>query len=157
VAAVSAVVGVLSVARAAHWGARHSLRQALLWILHAGYAWVPIGLFLRVLAAVDPAVPASAATHAWTVGAIGATTLGMMARVALGHTGRPLRPASSIGWAFAAITAAAVARVAVPIVAPAWYFHGLIVAGALWTIAFVIYTVVYFPILTSPRIDHRRG
>jgi uncharacterized protein involved in response to NO len=156
-AAVCAVVGVLAVARAWSWGARPALRQSILWILHAGHAWVAVGLFARALAVLDPAIPASAGVHAWTVGAIGATTLGMMARVSLGHSGRPIRPAPAVAWAFVAVTGAAVARVAVPIVAPAWTFPGLIAAGSLWTIAFAIYVLVYAPILMSPRADGRPG
>jgi len=99
----------------------------------------------------------SLATHALTAGAIGSLTLGMMARVALGHTGRPLVAARAMPWAFAAISLAAVARVAVPFVAIAWHFVALIVAGALWTLAFAIYLVVYAPILASPRVDGQAG
>jgi uncharacterized protein involved in response to NO len=31
------------------------------------------------------------------------------------------------------------------------------IAGALWCVAFGLYAVVYFPILTSPRPDGRPG
>ena len=152
-AVASIAAGLLAAMRTIHWGARHSARQPLLWILHVGYAWVPLGLLLRGFARVDLAVPASLATHALTVGAIGSLTLGMMARVSLGHTGRPLVAAKPIAWAFVAVTAAAVARVVVPVFAPGWYFKALWVAAALWTAAFSTYLVVYTPILSSPRVD----
>jgi uncharacterized protein involved in response to NO len=156
-AVTSGVVGVLAAARAVHWGGRHSARVPLLWILHVGYAWLPIGLLLRALAAFDPAVPRSLATHALTVGAIGCLTLGMMARVALGHTGRPLVATKPLAWAFAAIAGAAAARVLVPLFAPAWYFPALVIAGALWSTAFLTYVLVYAPLLSKPRLDGKAG
>jgi uncharacterized protein involved in response to NO len=151
------VAAVLTLARTVHWGARHSLREPLLWILHAGYLWIPIGLALRAAAAVTPTVPASAATHALTVGAIGSLTLGMMARVSLGHTGRALAVPRSIAAAFVLVTLAALLRVAVPIAAPALYPAALQVVGALWTLAFGAYVVVYAPMLLAPRPDGKAG
>jgi uncharacterized protein involved in response to NO len=155
--AAAGVVAVLAAARAWHWGARHTSREPLLWILHLGHAWIPIGLGLRALGAVVPSVPSSAATHALTAGAIGALTLGMMARVSLGHTGRMLRAPRSAVLAFVLVLLAALARVAAPIVAPAWYSTSLIVAGALWAAAFSLYLVGYTRILVSPRVDGKAG
>jgi uncharacterized protein involved in response to NO len=153
---VAGVVGVLAIARAWGWRTRLVARHPLLWILHTGYAWVCIGLLLRATAGLQ-VVPASFATHALTVGAIGSLTLGMMARVALGHTGRPLAVPPAITAAFLAITAAAFGRVFVPIVRPEWYFVTLLVAGGLWTAAFLVYLAAYLPILTSPRVDGKAG
>ena len=147
---VAVVVGVLAIARAAGWGARHALRIPLLWILHAGYAWIPVGLLLRPIAG-------SAATHALTVGAIGSLTLGMMARVALGHTGRPLVAPRLVSFGFGAMTLAAFARVVVPLLAPALYFPSLVAAAALWAAAFLAYLVAYTPILLAARVDGKPG
>ena len=153
----SGAVGLLAIARAVHWGAKHSARTPLLWILHAGYAWVPVGLLLRAAAGFVPAVPRSLATHALTVGAIGCLTLGMMARVALGHTGRPMLASKPMAWAFAAMALAAAARVLVPLVAPILYFPSLIVTGTLWSAAFIAYLIVYVPVLSGPRVDGEAG
>jgi uncharacterized protein involved in response to NO len=154
---LSGVVGVGAIARAWGWRARGVERQPLLWVLHAGHAWVPIGLLLRVASHFTVAVPASLATHALTVGALGSLTLGMMARVALGHTGRPLVPAQSVGWAFALIGLAAIARVIAPIVFPAAYLAELVVAAGLWTVALLVYLAVYARILWMPRPDLKSG
>ena len=126
--------------------------------MHAGYAWIPVGLALRALAFFAPAVVSrSLATHALTVGAIGSLTLGMMARVALGHTGRAFAVSKLIAWAFGAVTAAAFARAIVPLVAPGWYFAALVAAAGLWTVAFLLYLIVYVPILSMPRVDGKAG
>jgi uncharacterized protein involved in response to NO len=155
--AAAGVVALFSIARAARWGAHHTARHPLLWILHVGYAWIPVGLLLRALPIVGVFVWSSLATHALTVGAIGALTLGMMARVALGHTGRPLVVPPAMTWAFGAITIAAIARVVVPLFAIQWHFVALVVSGVLWTCAFLVYLVVYLPVLASPRADGKAG
>ena len=56
-------------------------------------------------------------------------TLGMMSRVALGHTGRPLRATATMRAAFALITVAALARVVAPILWPSAYGASLVAAG----------------------------
>jgi uncharacterized protein involved in response to NO len=150
-------VGVVAALRSMHWGARHSFGQPLLWILHTGYAWLALGLVLRAVAAFAGAVPASLATHALTVGAFGALTLGMMARVSLGHTGRTLAPPRPMTVAFAAINLAAFARAVVPIFAPAWYFEALVAAGTLWVVAFGLFLICYAPMLARPRVDGKAG
>lgn len=155
--AVAVIAGVLSLARASHWGARHSFQQPLLWVLHAGQAWLVVGLVLRGAALLGAPALASPATHALTVGAIGSLTLGMMARVALGHTGRMLAAPKSIAAAFLALNLAALVRVFVPLLAPAWYFAGLVATAALWVTAFAIFVVVYTPILAAPRVDGKPG
>lgn len=156
-ALLSGVAGILAGGRAAHWGARHSFKQPLVWILHTGYAWLVLGLVFRAVAGLGGVGFASLATHALTVGAIGSLTLGMMARVALGHTGRMLVVPPAIAMAFVAINLAAVARVFVPLFAPGWYFAELVATATLWVIAFATFLVVYAPILSLPRIDGRPG
>jgi uncharacterized protein involved in response to NO len=148
--------GTLAFARSVHWGARHSGREPLLWVLHAGYAWLCLGLISRALA-VELAVPSSLGTHALTVGAIGTLTLGMMARVALGHTGRMLVAPRPMAVAFLAINLAAAVRCFGPLVVPASYLQVLVVSGVLWMLAFAIFVVTYAPILIRARIDGRPG
>lgn len=151
------VVGVLALARAARWGTRHTGRHPLLWILHAGYGWLGIGLLLRAATLASLPVASSVATHALTAGALGALTLGMMARVGLGHTGRPLVAGRTVTIAFALVTAAAVARVAGPLLHPTAYFAILTVSAVLWSAAFVLYAAAHASVLTSPRVDGKPG
>jgi uncharacterized protein involved in response to NO len=62
-----------------------------------------------------------------------------------------------MAWAFAAMTLAACARVVGPLLFPSAYLLTLVVAGTLWTAAFLVYLVVYAPILSRPRVDGRAG
>lgn len=156
-AIASLVAGVLHGARLLGWKPWATRRSPILWVLHVGYAWIAIGLVLRGVAIFVPSLPASAPTHALTVGAIGSLILGMMSRVSLGHTGRMLSVGRPVTVAYAMLAAAALARVGGPIVVPNWYGWVLVVAGALWTAAFGIFVAVYFPVLVSPRVDGKAG
>lgn len=156
-AILARLVGVLAAGRAVHWGARHSRRDPLLWVLHAGYGWLVLGLLLRGSAGVLGWPPSSAATHASTVGAIGTLTLGMMARVSLGHTGRMLVAPGPMTASFVAITLAALARVLAPWLAPQHYAAGLFAAGSFWVLAFAVFLLAYAKMLCRPRMDGRPG
>ncbi len=155
-AILSGVTAALAAGRAAHWGSRHTLSEPLLWILHGAYFWIPIGLALRALGAALGGVYPLMATHAITAGAIGGLTLGMMARVSLGHTGRALKAPRAVAIAFGMILLGAAVRVAAPL-APAHYLGSLTVAGTLWAAAFAVYALAYAKILVSPRVDGRAG
>lgn len=156
-AAPAAVAGVLALSRARHWGAAHTLRTPLLWILHLGHAWVGVGLVLRGIAAVHPGVPPSIALHALTAGGIGLLTFGMMTRVTLGHTGRMLAVPPAVTAAMLALSACALLRVLGPLIAPGRLALVLGLAGALWAAAFAVFLLVYGRALIAPRIDGRPG
>ena len=59
--------------------------------------------------------------------------------------------------AFGLITAAGVARVALPLLSPARYADSLILAGALWVAAFGLFSASVAPFLFRPRVDGRPG
>ena len=155
-ALLAAATAALALVRSWPWGARHTTRYPLLWILHVGHAWIVIGLALRAAAELSSKVPAASAIHALTVGAIGCTTLGMMARVSLGHSGRALVVRAPIALAFGVVTLAAVIRVLGPL-SISTYSIALYASGTLWSLGFAIFTVVYARILVQPRIDGRPG
>ncbi|HET7097169.1 MAG TPA: NnrS family protein, partial [Casimicrobiaceae bacterium] len=131
-------------------------RTPMVWILHAGYLWIPVHLALRALAETG-FVATPLATHALTVGAIGGLTLGMMTRTARGHTGRPIQAGRCEVIAFALVTVAAVTRTLVPLASPAVYREAVILSACMWSAAFALYAVRYWPILTRARIDGRPG
>ena len=142
--------------RLAGWWSRRVWTVPLLWVLHAGYGWLVVGLALKVAASAGWLAP-SLALHALTAGAIGLTTLGMMARVALGHTGRPLRLPRGMASGFVLLALAGVARVAMPLLFPAQYITWIVISGALWALAFLTFLLLYGPILMRARIDGRPG
>lgn len=142
---------------ARHWGTRESLSHPLLWILHAGYYWIVASLVLSFLAWAGVPVSQSASLHALTVGGIGSFTLGMMSRVTLGHTGRMIVSSRITTLSFALIGLAALCRVAVPELVPAWTMQSWRAAGALWALSFAAYLWKFAPLLVTPRIDGQPG
>jgi uncharacterized protein involved in response to NO len=163
-APASFVAALLAAVAAGAHGARllgwytHKLWSVpLLWILHLGYAWIALGFALLALSAAGWSPAAGSALHAFTAGAIGALTLGMMARVSLGHSGRMLEPAPLMTWAFVAVNLAALGRVALPLLLPSAWSIAMTVAGLLWMAAFGLFAALYLPILLRPRVDGKPG
>jgi uncharacterized protein involved in response to NO len=156
VAATAGLAALVHAMRLALWRPWRVGARPILWILHAAYAWIIVHLALRALAAVGT-VPMSIADHALTVGGIGALTIGMMTRVARGHTGRPLIAGAAETTAYALVLGAAAVRVVAPLLWPAHYAAAIIAAGALWVAAFALLVAVLWPIVSRPRIDGRAG
>jgi uncharacterized protein involved in response to NO len=142
--------------RLARWHGGKTLSNPILWVLHLGYLWLVIGLALLGLASFIDALPVSAAVHALTAGCIGTMILGVMSRAALGHSGRPLEVSKAVVAAYWLISIGTVLRVVAPLLPDAQM--GLTHAGGtLWALAWVLFVVVYFPIVTRPRADGRAG
>ncbi len=154
--AVAAGTGTLQAMRLAGWYDRRIWSIPLLWVLHVGYIWLVLGFFLKTASAAGWFIP-SVALHAHTIGAIGIMTLGMMARVALGHTGRALHTANAVNWAFILLNLAAALRVFGPEVLASAYPVWIQISGGLWIIGFLLFLTVYLPILVRPRVDGRPG
>jgi uncharacterized protein involved in response to NO len=156
VAACAALAAAAHALRISFWRPWATIRHPILWILHASYAWIVVHLALRALAALD-LVAASTATHALTVGAIGGLILGMMTRTSRGHTGRPLQASAIETAAYALIQLAAAVRVFLPLAAPAATLAAIEISGALWSVAFGLFVLKFWPILTRARLDGRPG
>lgn len=124
----------------------------MLWILHIGYAWLVLGLFCAGFAGLG-LVAVSTALHALTVGAIGSMTLGMMCRVALGHTGRDLTASPVTTLAFVFMQLAAVLRVGGVIVFPEEASLWIAGTAGLWALCFLLYLSAYTPVLWKARPD----
>ena len=154
---LAGLAAILLAARAVPWRPLATRNEPMLWVLHAGHFWIAVAFALWAVAAFDPAVIRGVPVHALTVGAIGSLTLGMMARSALGHTGRRIAAGPAIAGAFIAINLAALLRAFGPLVWPDAYDLMLLLSGAAWTLAFGLFVIVFLPILTRPRIDCRPG
>lgn len=138
------------------WQARGLWSEPLLWVLHCGYAWLVIGLLLETLAHAGWVAP-NLVRHAYTTGTIGVLTLGMMARVTLGHTGRHLQVTTPMSYAYALINLAVFVRVLLPIIIPQAYATLVLISGGLWILAFLIFVLRYAPMLVSARVDGKPG
>ena len=154
-----ALLSTAALANAIRWLLWQPVRtrgNALLWMLPAAYVWIPVSLALRAFA-TGGLVPAAAPVHALTIGAMSGLMLAMMARSALGHTGRDLKAGVYEISAFMLVQLAAVVRVAGTVIDSGVYQSTIILSAALWLLAFLLFLVRYVPILTKARIDGRPG
>ncbi len=155
-ASAAIIAAVANLVRVYSWYVQKIWYVPLLWVLYTGYGWLILGFVLTACSAYAQVSP-SLASHAFTLGGIGVLTVGMMARVSLGHTGRALRASNSIVIAFVLINLAALFRVLLPIALPAWYGSLIYISILLWLAAFSLFVFVYLPILSNPRVDGQEG
>lgn len=81
--------------------------------------------------------------------------LAVTTRASLGHTGRPLAVHPAIAVAYALLSIGTIARVFGGGVLD--YRLSVFVAGMFWSAAFLIYLIIYTPILVLPRTDGKSG
>lgn len=129
----------------------------LLWSLHLAYWFISIGFVLMALYYFGVLSSFSTALHALTVGAIGGMIIAMIARVSLGHSGRPLQPKKVMSVSFILVLVAALVRSVAIFLLPSLTLQFYWVSAILWAIAFVIFVLAYFNILTTLRPDGRPG
>jgi uncharacterized protein involved in response to NO len=151
-----ALAALLHLARLWHWQPWRTRERPILWVLHAAYAWLPVGFGLLAWAQLG-GVAASAGIHALAVGATAGLIIGMVTRTARGHTGRALKASRLEVAAYLLVAGAAVARVVLPWLTPAHSANGLVLAASAWAIAFALYLWVFTPWLLSSRFDSKDG
>lgn len=147
---VALAAGIANIVRILPWRGWVTWRQPILVILHVGYLWLPVAFLLRGAGAFEW-LPMDAAIHALGSGAIGTLTIGMMSRVALGHSGRPIVAAPLTAVAYALVVLAGALRVAT-------VFDGetiLHLSAACWILGWVCFLIVYAPICAKARADGR--
>jgi uncharacterized protein involved in response to NO len=158
-AALAALLGLCAAAhllRLGLWQPWRTLRTPLVWVLHAAYFWIVLHLALRAAAQLGWLTP-SIAVHALTVGGVGGLTLGMMTRTARGHTARPLRADGFDTACYLAVHAAALLRVLLPLAVPGATSAATLASALLWSSAFALFTLRYWPVLTRARLDGKPG
>jgi uncharacterized protein involved in response to NO len=148
-AALALAAAVAHGARLALWQGHRTGADPLVWILHVGYAWLPVGFALLGVALLIDDMPQTAALHALTAGAVGTMTLAVMTRASLGHSGRALAADRATTLSYLLVIAAAAVRVAAPMAG--WPVFGYEASAVLWVAGFALFSVAYFPVLVLPR------
>ncbi|MDF3416630.1 NnrS family protein [Sulfitobacter sp. M57] len=129
-------------ARLGRWQGYRTLSDPLVWVLHAAYAFIPLGGFALGLDQLRGNPGTAGAQHLWTLGAIGAMTLAVMTRATLGHTGQTLAANRATVLIYVCLFASAFARLCTPLWLEASYL-----AGFLWIAAFAGFVGAYGPSL----------
>ena len=149
------LAGTLMLVRLVNWKGWLARKEPLLWVLHLSILWVPVSLYL-LAGTLFAGWPSNAWSHAAGTGAISCLILGVIARVTLGHTGRPLVLPKGMVIAFVAIQMAALIRVLTAFDFIPWH-PGIGSSSLLWIFAYGMFLVRYTKILASPRPDGRPG
>lgn len=150
IAAAALACAIVHGWRVARWRGWRAAGAPIELAMNLGFAWLVAAFALRAAAALGPLVPPDAWVHAFTVGSLGMMMIGMMTRVVLRHTGRPLDVPPAIVFAGAAMLAAALLRLAAGV-------HGLgnavvALAALLWALAFSIWFARFAPMLLAPSL-----
>lgn len=153
---VMLLAALANTVRMARWGGLHSWREPLLWGLHGSYACIPLGLIMWVLALMG-LMRVELAVHALTIGGMGTMMLAMMARVSLGHTGRPIRTLPGIGVALGLMLIAALVRSPVLALFPQITHWTYTLSIIFWCVAYAIFVVHYTWPLMQARVDGQDG
>jgi len=144
------LAAALQLLRLLRWGGVRTLSDPLVLILHVGYAWIPIGLFLLGLNLGGFGVPRSAAIHALTAGAMTTMILAVMTRAILGHTGRALKANGATVVIYICVTIAALLRVSASLGFGSYPLL-LDISGLAWLGSLTLFLAVYGPMLWEPR------
>ncbi len=147
-AVVGLLTSVLLFIRLTRWQGIRTGSEPLVWVLHLGFSWLPLGFLLLALAELG-VLPQSAGIHALTSGAITTMIVAIAGRAALGHTGHPLESHPVLTAAYVLITIAAACRVAATLGPGARPL--LAASAAAWFLGFVCFAWRYIPILTQPK------
>lgn len=152
---VALVAALLLLARQSGWQPLRIRGQPMLWILHLGHAWIALGFALLGLSALSVRLVGAGALHAFTAGAMGTLILGVMPRVALGHTGRAIEASPATVAMFLLAIVGAALRVAGAASTGPWVRPTLLAGGLLWSTAWVVFLVAYGKVLVGPRVEPR--
>ncbi len=155
--ALAGIAALVHAYRLSGWRGFRTRGESILWVLHVAYAWLPIGLGLKALWLLGGVSFAMKWQHALAMGVFGTMILAVMTRASLGHTGRMLAVSRPVTVAYVLLSLSVLVRVVGGAFWPERYLLAMSVAGFGWMASFLVYLVVYTPILVGPRADGKPG
>jgi len=150
------ITAAMHLLRLYRWRGWLGLNMPLLWSLHLSYLFIPMGLLGLAIVIPDPAA-GKHMMHLLGVGAVAGMILAMIARVSLGHTGRPLEVRPIVSACFVLLATGALARSLLPLLWPTLTLWSWRLSALCWIAAFGIFLWRYVPILLSARPDGKPG
>ena len=142
--------GALHGVRLARWAGHRTGAEPLVWVLHVGYAFVPLGAAALGISILWPEfVGVAAAQHVWMAGAIGLMTLAVMTRATLGHSGHALTANAATTGIYLLMIVAVFARLLAGALPDLSGLHTA--SGLAWFAAFASFALLYGKRLITPR------
>ena len=143
--------GLVQVGRLARWRGPETGSEPLVWILHLGYGFVPLGMLVLGAAILWPdTLPPASAQHLWMAGAVGVMTLAVMTRATLGHTGRELTAGPATAAVYLSVVASVLARLAGGAI-PEWSMPLWTLSAVLWCCGYAGFLLLYGRLLIGPE------
>ncbi|WEX08600.1 NnrS family protein [Chelativorans sp. AA-79] len=138
--------------RLARWAGDRTASEPLVLVLHAGFAFVPLGALAIGTAILEPEwIDMAAAQHVWMAGAIGVMTVAVMTRATLGHTGRALTADLGTVMIYILLIVAVLVR-ALAGLTPSLAVALNSLAGLAWIAAFSGFSVLYGRYLLRSKV-----
>lgn len=145
------LMGVLQTARLIRWKGQHTTAQPLVWVLHAGYSFVPLGALIAGGSIFFPElIGSTSAQHVWMAGAIGLMTLAVMTRATLGHSGRELHANAATTAIYLIFIVAVFARLMAGLF-PDALMTLYSISAICWIASFGGFAALYGPMLLLPK------
>ena len=143
------------------WWSRAAMANRMLSVLHVAFAWLGPAFGLSALQSllrdVIPGFLGQAPLHALTLGFFASMMLGMVSRVTLGHSGRPVAADDAMWRAFLMMQGAAVLRVVSELPALPGRYPLMWLSSLLWLGAFALWASRYAPAYWRRREDGEAG
>lgn len=121
--------------------------------MYAGYLGLVLHFIFAGLQQAGIWSSGTIALHIFTLFCLGVVIPSMIVRISQGHTGRKPQFLVSDKIAIVLFFLSGISRVVFPVIFPADYSTWIMVAGLLWSIAFLILGVRLMPFLFQARID----
>ncbi len=153
----SLLAAVVILIRVLGWNGWVAISDPLMIILHIGVLWISVGCFLMAYAHFYDYTFVALSYHAFSIGAAGSLTLGVMTRAVLGHSGMPMNNEFIITFYLVLINIAALSRIVAPLYFADYYLLLLNVSGICWVLAYALFLVRTIPVVTQPRADGKPG
>ena len=139
--------------RTARWKGWRVADVPLVLVMHLGFGWLVLAFALKAIAELTGIIPEIAWVHAFTIGSLGLMMLGLMTRVSLRHTGRPLVVPRAMLIAYVLIFVAALIRLAATVLGLGSIVVGI--AAGLWAAAFGLYFMEFREALVEPSAPRK--
>jgi len=143
------------------WWQRGVDGNRMVLVLHLAFAWVPIAFALfamqNLAGLLEPGALGQAPLHALVIGFFSSMLIGMVSRVTLGHSGRPVVADASMWASFCMMQLAATLRVLADLRLDGFGTMLLWLSAMTWLLGFGVWALAYAPSLWRARADGKPG
>ncbi|KQV23580.1 short-chain dehydrogenase [Rhizobium sp. Root1203] len=144
----AAVAAVMNGIRLYRWRGWNVWQEPILFVLHAAYAFVPLGFAAVSLG--TKGMPQVAVLHVFAIGAISLMMLAVMTRATRGHTGRKVKSSRFTNSSYIVLGAVALLRPTAELL-PSLSTEILMASAIGWTVAFCMFAHEHAPFLCRER------